>query len=57
MSASRARRQGAAHAKLRCALAQAYRILLTRGLRGCYLGVEDEETRRHLRACLGEIRA
>jgi uncharacterized protein len=55
VSAARAERNhGAAHEKLRMALAQAYRILLTRGMSGCYLWVEDEETRRHLRACLGE---
>jgi len=52
---ARAERQpGAAHAKLRSALAQAYRILLTRGMNSCYIWVEDEETRRHLLACLGE---
>jgi DUF2075 family protein len=44
---------GPAHERLRAALAQAYRILLTRGLYGCYLWVEDDETRRHVRACLG----
>ncbi len=53
--AARAERvQGPAHAKLKAALAQAYRILLTRGMSGCYLWAEDEETRRYLRACLGE---
>jgi DUF2075 family protein len=44
---------GPAHERLRAALAQAYRILLTRGLSGCYLWIEDPETRKHLRACLG----
>jgi DUF2075 family protein len=44
---------GPAHERLRAALAQAYRILLTRGLSGCYLWIEDAETREHLRACLG----
>jgi DUF2075 family protein len=44
---------GAARAKLRNALAQAYRILLTRGMSGCHLWIEDAETRDHLRACLG----
>jgi len=36
------------------ALAQAYRILPTRDMRGCYLWIEDEETRRYLRECLDE---
>lgn len=44
---------GPAHDGLRTALAQAYRVLLTRGISGCYLWVEDAETRDHLRACLG----
>lgn len=44
---------GAAHVQLRKALAQAYRILLTRGIRACRLWVEDAETRAHIRACLG----
>jgi hypothetical protein len=44
---------GRAHEKLRTALAQAYRILLTRGMSGCHLWIEDAETRAHLRACLG----
>jgi DUF2075 family protein len=44
---------GPAHEKLRTALAQAYRILLTRGLSGCHLWIEDAETRAHVRACLG----
>jgi DUF2075 family protein len=44
---------GPAHEKLRAALAQAYRILLTRGLSGCHLWIEDSETRAHLRASLG----
>lgn len=44
---------GPAGEKLRSALAQAYRILLTRGLSGCYLWIEDRETREHVRACLG----
>lgn len=46
---------GPAHERLRAALAQAYRILLTRGLSGCYLWIEDAETREHLRACLDLI--
>src|SRR5690606_18806469 len=43
---------GPAHDGLRAALAQAYRVLLTRGMSGCYLWIEDAETRRHVRACL-----
>jgi DUF2075 family protein len=39
--------------KLRAALAQAYRILLTRGMSECHLWIEDEETRDYVRACLG----
>jgi DUF2075 family protein len=46
--------EGPAHEALRLALAQAYRIILTRGLSGCYLWIEDEETRNHVRRCLGE---
>jgi DUF2075 family protein len=55
-SASAARREryhGPAHDKLRAALAQAYRILLTRGMSGCHIWIEDADTRAHLRACLG----
>ncbi|MGA9115806.1 MAG: DNA/RNA helicase domain-containing protein [Bacteroidota bacterium] len=44
---------GGAHERLRAALAQAYRILLTRGMTACYLWIEDPETRDHVRACLG----
>jgi hypothetical protein len=54
VSAARAERNpGQAHDRLRAALAQAYRILLTRGLSGCHLWIEDAETRAHVRACLG----
>lgn len=54
VSAARAERKpGEAHERLRAALAQAYRILLTRGMSGCHLWVEDIETRAHLRACMG----
>ncbi|NPV03458.1 MAG: DUF2075 domain-containing protein [Syntrophaceae bacterium] len=42
-----------AHEMLRAALAQAYRILLTRGMNGCYLWFEDAETCAHVRQCLG----
>lgn len=52
-AARRERQHGPAHDKLRAALAQAYRILLTRGMSGCHLWIEDAETRAHLRACLG----
>ncbi len=48
------RQNGPAHTKLRRALAQAYRILLTRGIYGCYLWLEDGETRGHVLSCLGE---
>lgn len=47
------RTPGPAHEKLRAALAQAYRILLTRGMSGCDLWIEDAETREHVRASLG----
>lgn len=47
------RTPGPAHERLRAALAQAYRILLTRGLSDCDLWIEDAETRAHLRAALG----
>lgn len=30
-----------------------YRILLTRAMSGCYLWIEDEETRNHVLASLG----
>jgi uncharacterized protein len=52
-AAKRERVPGPAHDALRGALARAYRILLTRGLSGCYLWIEDAETREHVRACLG----
>jgi len=55
VAAAKAEREpGRAHDKLKTALAQAYRILLTRGLSGCYLWIEDEETRRRVQAALGE---
>lgn len=44
---------GPARERLRAAVAQAYRILLTRGMRGCHLWIEDPSTRSHVRACLG----
>ena len=40
-------------ARLAERLAQAYRILLTRGLRGCYLWFEDQETRAYVESCMG----
>ena len=39
--------------RLDTAVKQAYRILLTRGLKGIYLWFEDEATRRHVEATLG----
>jgi DUF2075 family protein len=44
---------GPGQEKLRAALAQAYRILLTRGMSGCQLWIEDAETRRYVADCLG----
>lgn len=52
-AAKREREYGDAHRRLGEALAQAYRVLLTRGLGGCYLWVEDPATRDHLQRCLG----
>ncbi len=55
LSQSAARRErdvGGANRRLSAALGQAYRILLTRGLAGCYLWIEDPETRAHVRRCL-----
>ncbi len=52
----RARKDGpgsAAWLALRRGLAQAYRILLTRGLKSVHVWFEDEETRRHVEDCLG----
>jgi uncharacterized protein len=48
------RSPGPARGALRAALAQAYRILLTRSLSACHLWIEDAETRDHVRACLGQ---
>jgi hypothetical protein len=57
VSAARAERTpGPARERLRAALAQAYRILLTRGMSGCHLWIEDAETRAYLSACLGVSR-
>uniref|UniRef100_A0A832A428 DUF2075 domain-containing protein n=1 Tax=Desulfacinum infernum TaxID=35837 RepID=A0A832A428_9BACT len=54
LRAARAERSpGPAREKLRGALVRAYRILLTRGIHGCYLWIEDPETRHYVRACLG----
>lgn len=47
-------KRGPDHAALLRALAQAYRILLTRGIQGTYLWFEDDETRDYLRACLAD---
>jgi len=40
--------------RLDIAVKQAYRILLTRGLKGIYIWFEDETTRRHVEATLGQ---
>ena len=52
----RARREtlssGPAHAELLAAVVKAYRILLTRPLKGAYLWIPDPETRAHLEASL-----
>lgn len=54
----RARRErstfGPAHRDLLERVAQAYRILLTRPLKGAYLWIPDRETRNHIEACLGQ---
>jgi len=52
--ARRERRDGPARARLKQALVQAYRILLTRGIFGCYLWFEDDETRRYFLRCFGK---
>lgn len=46
--ASKRRNDATARRRLMRALAQAYRILLTRGIRGVYLWFEDEETRARI---------
>ena len=51
-AARRDTEEGPARAELCNALAQAYRILLTRSMYGTYLWFEDEETRQHVEACL-----
>ena len=40
---------GPAHQQLLRAVAEAYRIILTRPIKGLYIWCEDEETRDHLR--------
>jgi DUF2075 family protein len=45
---------GPAYSALLRALAQAYRILLTRGVYGTSVWFEDEETRQHVLRCLGD---
>jgi hypothetical protein len=47
-------RGGSARERLRTSLAQAYRVLLTRGMLGCYLWFDDAETRAHVLCSLGE---
>lgn len=43
---------GPNHRALLRRVQQAYRILLTRALKGVYVWFEDDETRRHVEACL-----
>jgi len=54
---SRARQEtdpnGPHHQVLLKKVLQAYRILLTRALKGVYIWFEDDLTRRHIRAALG----
>jgi DUF2075 family protein len=45
--------QGAAHLRLLGALAQGYRILLTRPMKGIFLWVDDQETRQRIAEFLG----
>jgi DUF2075 family protein len=51
-AAARRGEVGAAE-RLDTGVKQAYRILLTRGLKGIYIWFEDEATRRHIEAALG----
>jgi DUF2075 family protein len=44
---------GPAHRELMERVAQAYRILLTRPLRGVYLWIPDDETRHYVETSLG----
>ena len=48
--------EGPAHAELVRRVAQAYRILLSRAMKGLYVRVQDEETRTKLLADLGGAR-
>lgn len=57
MIASRQAAQGTqndhpARLRLRKKVVQAYRILLTRAIRGMYIWCEDEETRAHLKSAI-----
>ena len=45
---------GLYHKKLLDRMQQSYRILMTRAIKGLYVWFEDEETRNHVTACLGE---
>src|SRR5262249_31379561 len=45
---------GSATAEVLQRTLQAYRILLTRALRGMYLWIPDTETRNYIEACLGQ---
>ena len=44
---------GKVHEDLLLKVVQAYRILMTRALRGTFVWVKDSETRAHLRQSLG----
>ena len=46
---------GQAEDRLRSALAQAYRIILTRGIYGTRLWFEDPETRRYVESCMEKV--
>jgi len=50
------KRSGGQQATLELAekVKQAYRIVLTRGLKGLFIWVKDDETRGHLRSALGD---
>jgi len=46
---------GPHHINLREAVAQTYRILLTRPIKEVYLWFEDQGTRKHVEKCLGRV--
>jgi uncharacterized protein len=47
---------GTATLELLSRTAQAYRIILTRALKGIYIWIADDETRDHIEACLGSTK-